>query len=143
MNDDVQSRALNDITQAVMGLMDAWQLDTREIQGVLCLPENIRARALNKYREGTAALPDDPVVLRRAGYLLRISDALRTTYPLNPRMAGRWVRQGHRRFGRRSPLSIILRDGESGLIAVLSELDCTFSWDLTGSQGMGYRPAGS
>ncbi len=139
MTDQTQKDALNDITQAVMGLLDSWQLDSREIQGVLCLPDNIRARALNKYREGTDVLPDDPAVLRRASYLLRISDALRTTYPLNPRMASRWVRQGHRRFGRRSPLSIILRDGESGMIAVLSELDCTFSWDLTGSQPIGYR----
>lgn len=142
MSDD-QTKARGDITQAVMALLDSWQLDTREIQAVLSLPETMRARALNKFREGTDALPEDPTVLRRAGYLLRISDALRTTYPLNPRMSGRWVRQGHRRFGRRSPLSIILRDGESGLIAVLSELDCTFSWDLTGSKSSGYQPQGS
>jgi hypothetical protein len=137
---ETQSNALNDITQAVMSLLDSWQLDSREIQCVLNLPETVRARALNKYREGTASLPEDPVVLRRAGYLLRIADALRTTYPLNPRMSGRWVRQGHRRFGKRTPLSIMLRDGESGLIAVLSELDCTFSWDLTGSKAAGYQP---
>ena len=138
-----QQQALGEITQAVMGLLDSWQLDTREIQAVLCLPETVRARALNKVREGTDVLPDDPAVLRRAGYLLRISDALRTTYPMNPRMSGRWVRQGHRRFGRRTPLSIILKDGESGLIAVLSELDCTFSWDLTGSTATSYRPTES
>ncbi len=137
-----QQQALGDITIAVMALLDSWKLDSAEIQAVLSLSEKVRARALNKYREGTEVLPDDPAVLRRAGYLLRISDALRTTYPLNPRMSGRWVRQGHRRFGRRSPLSIILRDGESGLIAVLSELDCTFSWDLTGSTTTGYRPTG-
>jgi hypothetical protein len=129
-----QSKARSDITQAVMALLDSWQLETKEIQAVLSLPDNVRTRALNKFREGSESLPQDPTVLRRAGYLLRIADALRTTYPLNPRMSGRWVRQGHRRFGKRSPLSIILRDGESGLIAVLSELDCTFSWDLTGSQ---------
>jgi hypothetical protein len=134
-----QQQALGDITRAVMTLLDSWQLDAREIQSVLCLPEKTRARALNKFREGTDTLPDDPVVLRRAGYLLRISDALRTTYPMNPRMSGRWVRQGHRRFGRRTPLSIILNDGESGLIAVLSELDCTFSWDLTGSTPTTHR----
>lgn len=143
MTDQDQKRALGDITRAVMNLLDSWKLDTREIQAVLCLPENVRACALNKFREGNDVLPEDPVVLRRASYLLRISDALRTTYPLNPRMSGRWVRQGHRRFGRRSPLSIILTDGESGLIAVLSELDCTFSWDLTGSQSEGYRPPGA
>jgi hypothetical protein len=28
----------------------------------------------------------------------------------------------------------MLEGGDSGLIAVLSELDCTFSWDLTGSK---------
>jgi hypothetical protein len=140
MSGSEQQQALGEITQAVMNLVDTWSLDSSEIQSVLCLPTNVRARALNKFREGTDVFPDDPAVLRRAGYLLRIADALRTTYPLNPKMAGRWVRQGHRRFGRRSPLSIILRDGESGLIAVLSELDCTFSWDLTGSTSMGYQP---
>lgn len=134
-----QQQALSEITQAVMQLLDSWQLDTREIQGILCLPDKMRVRALNKFREGTEVLPDDPAVLRRAGYLLRIADALRTTYPMNPRMSGRWVRQGHRRFGKRTPLSIILSDGESGLIAVLSELDCTFSWDLTGSTATTYR----
>ena len=138
-----QQQALGEITQAVMGLLDSWQLDTREIQGVLCLSEKVRVRALNKFRDGSDVFPDEPAVLRRAGYLLRIADALRTTYPMNPHMSARWVRQGHRRFGKRTPLSIILRDGESGLIAVLSELDCTFSWDLTGSTSMGYRPTGS
>lgn len=135
-----QQQALSEVTRAVMGLLDSWKLDTGEIQGVLSLPEKMRTRALNKFREGTDVFPDDPAVLRRAGYLLRISDALRTAYPMNPRMSGRWVRQGHRRFGRRTPLSIILNDGESGLIAVLSELDCTFSWDLTGSTATTYRP---
>lgn len=134
-----QQQALSEVTRAVMGLLDSWKLDTGEIQGVLSLPEKMRTRALNKFREGTDVFPDDPAVLRRAGYLLRISDALRTAYPMNPRMSGRWVRLGHRRFGRRTPLSIILNDGESGLIAVLSELDCTFSWDLTGSTATTYR----
>ena len=139
---DEQHKALGEITEAVMKLLDSWQLDTREIQGVLSLQDNVRARALNKFRDGSDVFPDDPVVLRRAGYLLRISDALRTAYPMNPRMSGRWIRMGHRRFGRRTPLSIILSDGESGMIAVLSELDCTFSWDLTGSSPTSPRPGG-
>jgi hypothetical protein len=133
-----QQAALGDITTAVMRLLDAWKLETREMQAVLALPDDVRARTFNKYREGNATLPDDQRVLRRAQYLLRIADSLRTTYPLNPEMSGRWIRQPHRRFGRRSPLSIILNDGEGGLIAVLSELDCTFSWDLTGSKPVTY-----
>ena len=132
MSDDKQ-QALADITRVVMQLLDSWKLETAEMQALLSMPKEVRSRSFHKFREGQACFPDDPNVLRRANYLLRISDALRTTYPRNPEMSGRWIRQGHRRFGKRTPLSIILDSGESGLIAVLSELDCTFSWDLTGS----------
>ena len=109
---DVKKSALGDITRAVMNLMDAWGLETREMQALLALPGSARARVFNKYREGHAEFPDSPEVLRRAHYVIRIGDALRTTYPLNPRMGERWIRQPHRRFGRRTPLSIILNDGE-------------------------------
>ena len=136
---DVKQAALEDITRAVMGLIDSWDLDVSETQAVLSLPDNVRARTLHKYREGREVLPDTPDVLRRAQYLLRIADALRTTYPCNPRMSGRWIRMPHRRFGRRTPLAMILNSGETGLIAVLSELDCTFSWDITGSKPMPKR----
>jgi hypothetical protein len=142
MSDDKQL-ALTDITLAVMKLLDAWELSVKEMQTILCLPANCRARAFHKFREGEETFPDAPDTLRHAGYLLRIADALRTTYPLNPKMSSRWIKQMHRRFGRRTPLSIILEDGEGGLVAVLSELDCTFSWDLTGSKPTGYQPIDS
>lgn len=133
---DQKQQALADITRLVMQLLDSWKLETAEMQALLCMPKEVRSRTFHKFREGQMSFPDDPNVLRRSQYLLRISDALRTTYPRNPEMAGRWIRQGHRRFGKRTPLTIMLDSGESGLIAVLSELDCTFSWDLTGSTAM-------
>ena len=129
-----QREAMQQITMSVMSLLDTWSLETAEMQQMLNLPSNVRARAFHKFREGNDVFPTDPDVMRRATYLLRIADALRTAYPCNPRMASRWIRMPHRRFGRRTPLSIILgSEGDSGMIAVLSELDCTFSWDLTGS----------
>lgn len=131
---DNKAQAISDISRVVMNLLDDWALGTEEMQEILCLPQNFRARSFHKLREGRISLPDDSDVLRRAQYLIRIADALRTTFPRNPEMAGRWIRQGHRRFGKRTPLEMILGQGEPGLIAVLSELDCTFSWDLTGSQ---------
>jgi hypothetical protein len=136
-----QEQALIQITQAVMGLLDEWNLDTREMQEILLLPTNVRARAFQKFRDGKEGFPSDNNTLRRAQYLLRIADALRTTYPRNPKMAGRWIKQRHRRFGRRTPLSMILDGGEGGLIAVLAELDCTFSWDLTGSKATTSQPS--
>lgn len=126
--------ALADITRTVMAIFDAWELETPEMQAMLALPENVRARAFNKFREGTASFPAEADVLRRAQYIIRIGDALRTTYPRNPRMGERWIRQRHRRFGGRTPLAVILGGGERGMITVLSEVDCTFSWDLTGSK---------
>jgi hypothetical protein len=134
-----KQQALADITRAVMHLMDGWKLETAEMQALLCMPKEVRSRSFHKFRDGQMAFPDHPDVLRRAQYLLRISEALRTTFPRNPEMSGRWIRQGHRRFGKRTPLTIMLNGGESGLIAVLSELDCTFSWDLTGSTAMPNR----
>jgi hypothetical protein len=131
-----KQQALEQITRAVMQLLDGWKLETAEMQDLLCMPKEVRARSFHKFREGQMTFPDHPDVLRRANYLLRISEALRTTFPRNPEMSGRWVRQGHRRFGKRTPLAIMLNGGEGGLIAVLSELDCTFSWDLTGSKAV-------
>jgi hypothetical protein len=131
-----KQQALADITRAVMNLLDRWKLDTAQMQALLCMPKEVRSRSFHKFREGQMTFPDHPDVLRRAQYLLRISDALRTTFPRNPEMSGRWIRQGHRRFGKRTPLTIMLDGGDSGMIAVLSELDCTFSWDLTGSTAM-------
>ena len=130
---ETQAAALKQITRSVMALLDSWRLQTSEMQQLLALPSNVRVRMFNKYRGGNALLPNDPVVLRRAMYLLRINDALRTTYPRNPKMSERWIRQPQRRFGRQTPLSMILEQGESGLILVLCEVDCTFSWDMSGS----------
>jgi hypothetical protein len=134
----VQEEALVDITRAVMHTLDQWELNTDQLQVILGLPTNVRARQFNKYREGQETLPPEPEVLRRATYLLRIADAIRTAYPMNPRMVGRWVHQGQRRFGKRTPLQMILEGGEEGLSAVLAEIDCTFSWDCTGSKPTTY-----
>ena len=128
------------ITQAVMALLDEWQLGVDEMQQLLLLPSNVRARAFQKFREGHEAFPDEENTLRRANYFLRIADALRTTYPRNPKMAGQWVKMRHRRFRNRTPLQMIFEGGEMGLVAVLSELDCTFSWDMTGSKATTYTP---
>ena len=136
MNKD-KPQALLEITQAVMNVLDTWELNAQEIQGVLCLPDTIKARALPKFRSGEASLPNEASTLQRAHYLLRIADALRTSYPRNPKMSARWIKQMHRRFGQRTPLSMMLESGEGGLITVLAELDCTFSWDLTGSKRHG------
>lgn len=120
------------VTRATMSILDSWKLGIEEMQVLMGLPQSVRARSFQKYRSHEP-FPDDPAVQRRADYVMRIAGALHTTYPTNSNMGWRWLRQRNRRFGR-SPLAVLMEGGEDGLIAVLAELDCTFSWDQSGSK---------
>lgn len=121
------------LTRRTMQLMEDWGLAAREISGLLQLPETIKARHIGRFRDQDA-FPDDPVINRRVAYLTRIEEALHTYFPRNPEMRKLWVRRANKQFGRRAPVAVMVEDGESGLISVLSHLDCTFAWDLTGSR---------
>lgn len=113
-------------TQETMEVLRVWRLGSEQVCFILGLPET-RLRKLNRLGQ-SEAFPDDPEIQRRADYVRRIAQALHTSYPTNPTMGGRWLRQTHRRLGR-APLSLILEQGEGGLEQVLAELDCTFCWE--------------
>ncbi|MBT3047732.1 MAG: DUF2384 domain-containing protein [Candidatus Thiodiazotropha sp.] len=118
------------ITRGVMNMFESWGLHAEEIMALLDMQG--KARHLAQYRYNKP-LPDSPDIMRRVEYLVRIDDALRTTYPANPSMGKRWLRQRNHKFNRHSPLSMMIGDGEQGMIYVLSRLDCTFAWDQSGS----------
>ncbi|MFW2372184.1 MAG: MbcA/ParS/Xre antitoxin family protein [Gammaproteobacteria bacterium] len=120
------------MTQKVMQSLDDWGLSASEQLSVLDLPDGTRTRKLRAYHEDTP-FPDHPEVEYRVIRLLGIIDALRTSYPKNPTMGGRWMKMPHRRFQNRTPLQTMLEDGGNGVTAVLAELDCSFAWDLSGS----------
>ncbi len=122
-----------ELTRAVMDLLDGWGLQAKDMLVVLDMPESVKARSMGRYRDGSTPLPDEPRVMHRIGFLLRISEALRTYFPTNPQMRARWMRQANRRLRKQAPLAVIVEGGEPGLMAVLAELDCTYAWDLSGS----------
>lgn len=119
-------------TLKIMTAVDDWGLSGAQILAILDMPEGHRTRHLQQFRKDTP-LPDDEQVNKRIVRLLGIIDALRTTYPRNLQMGARWMKMPHRRFKKRSPLLTMLEDGETGVIAVLAELDCTYAWELSGS----------
>ncbi|MGD8909816.1 MAG: DUF2384 domain-containing protein [Chromatiales bacterium] len=119
------------ITRGTMNLFESWGLHTEEMMALLDLRGKARHFAQYRYNK---PFPDEPGLMRRIDYLVRIDQALRTTYPTNPRMGKRWLRQRNHKFNRLSPLSMMIDDGERGLIYVLSRLDCTFAWDQSGSK---------
>ena len=119
-------------TLKVMNALDEWGLSGEQILAVLDLPKTERSRHLTKYRKDTP-FPDDEKVASRVTFLLGIIDALRTTYPRNLQMGARWMAAPHVRLNNRCPLQAMLEDGETGVVAVLSELDCAYAWELSGS----------
>ena len=121
------------MTRRTMKLLEAWGLGASDIMHLLRLPENVKARHVARFRD-EEAFPDDPTVNRQIGYLLRIEEALHTYFPRNPEMRDLWVKRGNKQFGKKAPVAVMVEDGESGMISVLSHLDCTFAWDLTGSK---------
>lgn len=128
------------LTRRTMQLLEDWGLAARDIAGLLQLPQTIKARHIGRFHDQDV-FPDDPAVNRRVAYLNRIEQALHTYFPRNPEMRKLWVRRANKQFGRRAPVAVMIEDGESGLISVLSHLDCTFAWDLTGSRA-DYQRAG-
>ena len=121
------------LTRRTMDLLEGWGLAARDITVILQLPESVKARNIVRFR-AEEAFPNEPQVNRRVAYLMRIEEALHTYFPRNPEMRNLWVKRGNKQFGRRAPIAVMVEDGESGLISVLSHLDCTFAWDLTGSK---------
>ena len=120
-------------TLKVMKALDEWGLSGEQILAVLDFPKTERSRHLAKYRKDTP-FPDDENVICRVTFLLGIIDALRTTYPRNLQMGARWMAAPHVRLKNRCPLQAMLEDGETGVVAVLSELDCAYAWELSGSK---------
>ncbi|MEJ2590934.1 MAG: DUF2384 domain-containing protein [Candidatus Thiodiazotropha sp.] len=119
------------ITRGTMNLFESWGLQTNEMMALLNMDGKARHFAQYRYSK---PFPNEPGLMRRIEYLVRIDDALRTTYPTNPTMGKRWLRQRSHKFNKRSPLSMMIDDGERGLVYVLSRLDCTFAWDQSGSK---------
>lgn len=120
------------LTRAIINIMDSWGIDNRTQVAILDLPDGTPARAINRFRDMSEPLPDDPKIDSRIEHLLGIADALRTTFPHNPQMSTLWMKKSNKRL-RRSPIRCMAEDGLSGIIRVRTYLDCTFAWDKSGS----------
>jgi hypothetical protein len=117
-----------EITRNIMRVLDEWELPGKEIIKLLELPEKIRTRNLERFRDGEA-FPESKETLVRIEHIAGIADALRTSFPRNAHMGILWMRTPHRRFRNQPPLAILSKRGLNGLRMVRSELDCAFSWE--------------
>jgi hypothetical protein len=121
-----------ELTRGILNMLDDWGIEAKD-QLVLLGISGVPSREVNRMRD-SRPLPDEPEVMQRVEHLICIADALRTTYPFSRRMGRLWMHKPNRKFRQRSPVSTMVEDGMVGIISVRSYLDCSFSWDISGSK---------
>ncbi|HHC72703.1 MAG TPA: DUF2384 domain-containing protein [Thiotrichales bacterium] len=117
------------LSRAIIQMLASWGADAEDQIQVLALPEGTPLRAMRRYRDGMEPLPATEEVVERIEHVAGIADALRTTFPANPRARIHWMMTPNRKFANQPPIQVIVEGGLSGLIAVRSDLDCVFSWE--------------
>ena len=121
-----------ELTRGILNMLDDWEIEAKD-QLVLLGLKDVPSREVKRLGSNRS-LPDEPEVMQRVEHLICIADALRTTYPFSQRMGRLWMHKPNRKFRQRSPVTTMVEDGMVGIISVRSYLDCSFSWDLTGSK---------
>ncbi|MFV1992894.1 MAG: DUF2384 domain-containing protein [Acidiferrobacterales bacterium] len=117
------------ITQAVMSLLEDWKVRATDQIQLLALPDQLKARQLRQYHQGTP-FPESELLDARVEHLAGIADALRTTYPRNSQMGTFWLNQKNNRFNNRSPISVMVEDGLDGVQTIRAHLDCAWDWHM-------------
>jgi len=120
MNESVSLSERKVLAKAVTRLLSEWQLSEDTCLALLGLAGDAHAR-LRAYARGEL-LDDDPEVLQRMGYLLRIYRLLGSLYPENEEIRAQWMRSKNLRFGGDTPAEVGRRNGLEGLKRVQAEL---------------------
>lgn len=129
---DYSKEELKFLTQGVMSYLDSWELSSEEIISILGLENSIKSRQLQAFRIGDRLFPDSTEIMIRVDHIIGIADGLRTTYPLSDQMSQIWLRKPHRRFQRKTPLSVMLNDtSPNGLLKIRMEVDCNYAYAIS------------
>jgi len=123
----MEPRARAELARVIMQVLDGWGLAPGQKARLLGLPESTRARALNRYLQGTP-LPDDRATDQRLSHLLSIDRALHTVLPHNAALARLWITTPNPLFMDRTPLEVMLADGLLGMQHIVEHLNGTGEW---------------
>ena len=121
------------LTDFVLSLLSSWGVRDADQISLLALPSDTRTRAMRKYRDGLAPLPDDPQIFQRIEHLIGIADALRTSYPRNATGGAMWMNRPNERFANRAPIDAMIEDDLTGITEVRIHLDCAYDWHVNGA----------
>jgi len=124
---ELSEEDLGELAKAVTSILSNWGISASDQLVLLAMPEEVRSRHMQKFRQGEP-LPNLKAVLDRVDHIIGIAEALRTTFPQNAHMAKFWLQQPHRRFDNETPMKCIMEDGLEGLLRVRCHLDCAYDW---------------
>lgn len=127
MPDTKSTPSAADLAQTIMRVLDNWGIEPLQQAALLGMPDGTRARALNRYRQGTS-FPEDTATTSRISRLLTIEQALMTSFPHNVTMASYWVTTTNALLQDRTPVQVMLDRGLEGMDQVIGLLNGTDHW---------------
>ncbi|CAA6800806.1 MAG: Unknown protein [uncultured Thiotrichaceae bacterium] len=128
MSEHFTDEEMKMLTRQVIEYLDGWSLSAE--QTIAILGADVKNRHLPLYRKGEKVLSQTKETIQRIEHIVGIADALRTAYPFSDQMRVLWLQKPHRRFRRKTPLSVILNEGLNGLMRVRVEIDCAYGWTI-------------
>jgi hypothetical protein len=113
----------------LISVLSEWGISNADKVTLLALPAGTKPRAIQQYQQGTP-LPEDEHVQTRVDHFVGIAEALRLAYPRNQQGGKLWLNRPNRHFNQRTPLSVMIEEGLSGITAVRMRIDCSYDWHV-------------
>lgn len=110
------------LTRSVLQVLDGWALSPDDQCALLGVGQPGAVRRLRRHRLGNP-LPDEPEVWVRVALILDIDRAVNQLFPHSGAAADLWVTTPRVKFGRRTPLELMLSGGVEGIRRVARSLD--------------------
>ncbi len=110
------------LTWSVLRVLDAWSVPTPDQVALLGLGGAVGPAELGRCRIGTP-LPETGEVYQRAALLLGMDEALHQIFPHSEQSANLWITSPLARFGRATPLELLLRGDLETMRRLAGSLD--------------------
>lgn len=126
---DTSDQEKSHISISLITALNDWGISNADKVTLLALPTGTKPRAIQQYQQG-APFPEDENVQARVTHFVGIAQALRLAYPRNMQGGKLWLHRPNRHFNQRTPLSVMIEDGLSGIAAVRMKIDCSYDWHV-------------
>jgi len=109
-------------TKMIMSLFEHWKLTYRQ-QAILLGLSPMTATSIHRYKNLKTHLPLYRDIQDRIGHFFAIHKYLRRIYPMNKKLAYRWITTPNQDFNNLSPYDIISKEGYPGVLKIRGYLE--------------------